>query len=308
MSTPTRPSVSIVIPAFNAQHVLPRQLEALLPQLQDGDEIIVADNRSTDGTAQLLQRLAREHRSLRSVPAAQRQGVNHARNCGLLASSGQLVLICDADDRVHPGWVQAMVEALAKAPLVGGRSLPVDDDGQPLGLALGLSSVLGGPDYPLGANLGMRRVVAETTGGFDEAFARGHDETDLAWRAQAAGFALTEAPEAVIDYTQRRAPRSRARQARGSGRTSILLWTRHEHLLPPHAVNMRAAVRSLLRSLPLGLRLLLHRVVLEEAAEWGWCVGVLEGHVRYRLLRRIPAPIIPVIPPISAPGPRAGSD
>lgn len=168
--------------------------------------------------------------------------------------------------------------------------------------------MLGGPDYPLGANLGMRRAVAETTGGFDEAFARGHDGTDLARRAQAAGFALTEAPEAVIDYTQRLPPRSRARQARGSGRTSILLWTRHEHLLPPHAVNMRAAVRNLLRSLPLGLRLLLGRADLEAAAAWGWCAGVLEGHVRYRLLRRIPAPIIPVIPPVSAREPRDGSD
>lgn len=295
MTPPVRPAVSVVIPAYNAAGDLARQLAALRPQLRADDEVLVADNRSTDGTAEQVGRLAQDWPGLRSLPALERQDVNHARNTGLQAAGRELVLICDADDVVHPGWVDALVAGLEQHDIVGGSSHPVDAQGRALGPAQGLLSVLGGPRYALGANVGMCRAVPEAIGGFDEAFAEGHDEADFCWRAQAAGFSLGSAPEARIDYRQRSDPRSRTRQTRGSGRTSILLWARHPDVAAPHSVNLRSALRHAARGLPLAVRLVAGRGDLEEAGRWGWVIGVLEGHLRYRILRRVPPPIIPAI-------------
>ena len=50
-----RPSLSVLIVAWNSREELARTLPALLPELGEGDELIVVDNDSTDGTAEAVQ-------------------------------------------------------------------------------------------------------------------------------------------------------------------------------------------------------------------------------------------------------------
>lgn len=54
------PAVSVVIPCFNVENDLPHQLAALVPQLGPEDEVVLVNNRSTDGTAELLRALAEQ--------------------------------------------------------------------------------------------------------------------------------------------------------------------------------------------------------------------------------------------------------
>lgn len=286
-------TVSVIIPCYNAEQWVQKQIDAVLAQLEWEDELVLVDNRSTDGTRGILDAAAEHDPRVRVISASERAGVNHARNTGLAAASKDILLICDADDLIHKGWVASFREALRDGGLGGGCATPVDEAGQRVGPDLRLSHVLGGPPYPMGGNMGLTREVLDAVVGFDESFAGGHDETDFAWRAHEAGWTARFVPGARIDYLQRPNARATVRQRRSYGRTSVLLWTRHPETAGQNAVSLHGALLHLITAVPLGLKTLLRRASLEEAADWGWKLGVAEGHLRYRLLKRIPAPLIP---------------
>ncbi|KYK02188.1 MULTISPECIES: glycosyltransferase family 2 protein [Micrococcus] len=289
-----KPTVSVIIPCYNAEAWVTKQATAVLAQLDPSDELVLVDNRSTDGTPALLAEASAADPRVRVVEATERQGVNHARNTGLAAAGGDILLICDADDALHPGWVESFRRVLAEDYLAGGASTPVDVDGRRLGPDLGLLRVFGGPPYPLGANMGMTRVVYETVGGFDESFTGGHDEADFAWRAAAAGFPTQFVPEARIDYRQRSDAQGLTAQRRNYARTSIQLWTRHQAVADPQGVSFKGALRGVLTSLPRLVRSRRNKgATLEDAAAWGWNLGLLEGHLRYRVFGRPPQALIP---------------
>lgn len=308
MNSSPLPAVSVVIPCFNVENDLPHQLAALVPQLGPEDEVVLVDNRSTDGTAELLRALAEQDPRLRGVPAMDKPGVNHARNCGILAARHRTILICDADDRVHPGWVDAFRVALVTNGLAGGVAVPVDQSGERIGPDLGLTEIFGGPAYALGGNMGLTREVFDAVGGFDESFIGGHDEADFAWRAAEAGWTARLVPGARLDYVQRPTPAGAVRQRRNYARTSIQLWAHHPHVAESTAVSFSGAVRRLARTLPAGARVARGSASLHDASEWGWAVGLVEGHLRYRILGSPPIRVLPAIPSDGGPaeGPVAG--
>ena len=140
--------------------------------------------------------------------------------------------------------------------------------------------------------MAMTRDVFDAVGGFDESFRGGHDEADFAWRAADAGFPTRFVPEARIDYLQRSDVRGVVTQRRNYARTAIQLWTRHPHLVDPLGVSLRGALQGALTGLTTWGRVLRGSATLEDGAEWGWRLGTLEGHLRYRVLGRPPAPLI----------------
>lgn len=287
-----KPTVSVIIPCYNAEAWIGRQITAVLAQLGPEDELVLVDNLSTDATPALLAEAAAADPRARVVTAAARQGVNHARNVGLAEARGDILLICDADDRIHTGWVEAFRSAFSDSGVAGGAAIPVDGNGRRVGEDLGLHHVFGGPPYPLGANMAMTRDVFDAVGGFDESFRGGHDEADFAWRAADAGFPTRFVPEARIDYLQRSDVRGVVTQRRNYARTAIQLWTRHPHLVDPLGVSLRGALQGALTGLTTWGRVLRGSATLEDGAEWGWRLGTLEGHLRYRVLGRPPAPLI----------------
>lgn len=287
-----KPTVSVIIPCYNAEAWIGRQIPAVLAQLGPEDELVLVDNLSTDATPALLAEAAAADPRARVVTAAERQGVNHARNVGLADARGDILLICDADDRIHAGWVEAFRSAFSDSGVAGGAAIPVDGNGQRVGEDLGLHHVFGGPPYPLGANMAMTRDVFDAVGGFDESFRGGHDEADFAWRAADAGFPTRFVPEARIDYLQRSDVRGVVTQRRNYARTAIQLWTRHPHLVDPLGVSLRGAFQGALTGLPTWGRVLRGSATLADGAEWGWRLGTLEGHLRYRVLGRPPTPLI----------------
>ncbi|ROZ63030.1 glycosyltransferase [Kocuria soli] len=307
MNGATSGSVSVVVPVRNAAATVATQVRAVLAQLHDGDRVVAVDNRSTDATARVLYELRREDPRVRIVEAPLRAGVAHARNAGVAATDTDLVLFCDADDRVHPGWRDAMVDGLMRHDLVGGglhrvsghRPGPGEQERTP-DLAVEvpgeLPTIFDHHRYPVGANMGVRRTVLQRIGGFDESFVRGHEETDFAWRAQDTGYTLGYVPDAVVDYTERADARGELRRFRHYGRTSLQLWCRHRDKLPPHGVSARGAVRALVTLLPSALGLVRGTAEHHSARRLGWALGVVEGHARYRVLGRVPEARIPGFP------------
>lgn len=117
-STPTAPSVSVVIPVYNGAPTLPLQLEALHTQVgAPAFEVVVVDNRSTDDLDGAVRPFMESGPPLRVVRADGHQGSSYARNRGIAAARAPYVMFCDADDVVSRHWVATGAAAFATAPI-----------------------------------------------------------------------------------------------------------------------------------------------------------------------------------------------
>jgi glycosyltransferase involved in cell wall biosynthesis len=105
------PSVSVIIPAFNAERTLAETLESALAQTFEKIEIIVIDDGSTDGTREIAQSFAARDPRVRVI-VQENGGVADARNAGIRAARAPLVSPLDADDVWHPCFLEKVHAAL----------------------------------------------------------------------------------------------------------------------------------------------------------------------------------------------------
>lgn len=282
--------LTVVIPARNEEHTLPAQLEVLLAQEWSGTwEIVVADNGSTDGTAEVVRRYGATHPRLRLVDAGARPGLSACRNAGAAAGRGSSFALCDADDLVAEGWVEAMGEALRHHEFVTG---PLELDRlNPDWLAAtrgrgderGVPTFYGIFPYAHGNNLGLQRAAWERLGRFDEGFPNGAEDIEFGLRAWQAGVPVHFVREAVVHYRYRSRPNDLWRQGTTYGRSRPLVRRRLKESGAP-APSPVAGWRSwlwLLIHLP-GLR------TRPGRSAWIWVaanrIGHLQGSVRHRCL------------------------
>jgi glycosyltransferase involved in cell wall biosynthesis len=90
---PNNPSISVVIPAFNAEHCISDAIQSVLDQTYEVSEIIVADDGSSDNTSEVAARFAKTRVIKRS-----NGGPGAARNTGISAASGEWIAFLDSDD------------------------------------------------------------------------------------------------------------------------------------------------------------------------------------------------------------------
>lgn len=89
--------VSVIVPCYNEEQDIPRCLTDLLSQDYENMEIIVVDDGSTDGTAQVVKRFMEKNPRLKLFSSGGRRGPANARNLGAKASSGEVLIFKDAD-------------------------------------------------------------------------------------------------------------------------------------------------------------------------------------------------------------------
>src|SRR3954464_1168336 len=93
--------ISVIIPVRNGADTLAEQLEAPAGQTYSGEwEVILADNRATDGTRARAEQGSSKLPVLTIVDASERPGSSFARNCGAAHATGDFLAFCDADDVV----------------------------------------------------------------------------------------------------------------------------------------------------------------------------------------------------------------
>jgi len=106
------PSVSVVIPAYNAEKTIIRNLSALVKQKCPYPyEIIVVDDGSTDKTAEITKKFIEDFanpKRMRLINLAHR-GPAAARNTGIKEAKSDIVLFTDADCVVEEEWISSMV-------------------------------------------------------------------------------------------------------------------------------------------------------------------------------------------------------
>jgi O-antigen/teichoic acid export membrane protein/glycosyltransferase involved in cell wall biosynthesis len=127
------PKVSIVIPTHNMAWYLPVALDSALSQGYPNIEVIVADDGSTDGTAEVLRPYLPHIRYFRQ----EQQGVAAARNRALELAQGEYVRFLDADDALCADALFTQVDLLNQYPqvaLVHGPAYVIDSDGRVQGL------------------------------------------------------------------------------------------------------------------------------------------------------------------------------
>lgn len=105
------PTISVVIPVLNERRVLARCLDALHAQTEPVDEIVVVDNGSSDGTAEL----AAGYPLVRVLQEPNR-GISYARTTGFDAARGAVIARIDADTVVAPDWAAVLRRVFAAEP------------------------------------------------------------------------------------------------------------------------------------------------------------------------------------------------
>lgn len=211
---PGQPLVSIVICTYNRREDLRRGLDALAALTYPDREVIVVDNRSTDGTAELLAGYP-----VRRV-LEERQGVSHARNAGIEAARGDWLLYFDDDASVEtPDLIERMLATARLDPRIGmvgcriqavqvGEGDPhlaalfLDTNGQDLGPE---DRVF--PEHPclIGACLMYRRdalgdIRCRPELGRRGRFPLGREELDISERIHAKGWASAYCASARVKH------------------------------------------------------------------------------------------------------------
>lgn len=108
-------SVSVIIPAYNAEATIAETLVSVQGQTLSPDEIIVIDDGSSDATPRIVASVAAGDPRVRLITQTN-AGVAEARNTGIRAARSDWVASVDADDIWHPRWIELMVAAVEAAP------------------------------------------------------------------------------------------------------------------------------------------------------------------------------------------------
>lgn len=105
------PLISVIIPVYNIKKYLPRCVRSVTAQTYERLEILLVDDGSTDGTAELCDRLAMEDSRIR-VFHKKNGGSSSARNMGLAGMSGEYVGFVDSDDYIEPDMYEKLLQGL----------------------------------------------------------------------------------------------------------------------------------------------------------------------------------------------------
>ncbi len=105
-------SITAVIPAYNCDAWIARSIDSVLNQTHPVDEVIVVDDGSTDGTAEVIKAYGDRVRYLYQANA----GVSAARNAGIQAATGNWIAFLDADDEWLPDKIKRQTDLLTRHP------------------------------------------------------------------------------------------------------------------------------------------------------------------------------------------------
>ncbi len=182
-----RPTISLIIPAYNEEDYLPACLDAIMANVAGkAIEIIVVDNNSTDRTPEVIARYPGV-----TCVFEPRKGITRARQRGFVESKGDILAYVDADTHPPAGWIEQIWEQFARRNDLACLSGPYsfyDLSGLRNRVSTGWF-VVARPLYGItgymmvGGNFAIRRDVLEKMGGFDSTIEFYGEDVDIGKRA-----------------------------------------------------------------------------------------------------------------------------
>jgi GT2 family glycosyltransferase len=217
MPGPSAIRLSVVVVTYNSAEAVRSTLPAVRDQLGAGDELVVVDNASTDGTRAVVAEIVPD---AVVVPNAGNAGFAAGANAGVRAASGDLVVLLNPDATPAPGFAAAI-----RAPMEDGRGwsawmgLVTAEGGRVVNTSGGVvhftglawageagapaRGARGGPRevaFASGACLAMPRTAWLEAGGFPEAYFMYHEDVELSLRLRLQGGRVGIEPAAVVDH------------------------------------------------------------------------------------------------------------
>jgi GT2 family glycosyltransferase len=217
-------AISVVVVNWNRRDFLTACLQSLKrQQINQPFEVVVVDNGSSDGSAEMVSREWGDDPLVRVVLLRNREnrGFCAANNQGFAASDAEFIALLNNDAEADPGWLRALASAFEGRPDVGmaaSKILVHEDprridkvghliypDGQNRGRGTGeldrgqydrVEEVL----WPDGCAAMYRRSMLEEIGGFDEDFFAYADDAELGLRARIAGWKCLYMPQALVRH------------------------------------------------------------------------------------------------------------
>ncbi len=174
------PTISVVMPAYNAADYLTDAIKSVLVQTVEDIELIVVDDGSTDDTAAVVDSFDDDR--IRPIRLEENVGVPAARNRGLEEARGEYVACHDADDRSRPDRFERQLEFLEAhddVAAVGTGARLVDESGAVIGrkhipTEPSLQDIIDENRF-VHASMMFRRSALEEVGGYDEWFSVAQD-------------------------------------------------------------------------------------------------------------------------------------
>jgi GT2 family glycosyltransferase len=211
-----RPTLSVLIVAYENRDDLSKTLPALLPELGEGDELIVVENKAGDGCADLVRELSPE---ARIVPMGGNAGFAGGIDAGAEVAGGELLVILNPDAAPQPGfgeairrpWTDGRGWGAWQALVADGELRRVNSTGNPLhftgitwagghGRPLAQAPPAGEVTVASGACLAIPAASWRRVGGFPAEFFLYHEDVDLSVRLRAEGHAVGIEPTAVVAH------------------------------------------------------------------------------------------------------------
>lgn len=239
----TAPSVSVVIPSFNRANLLPRLVEALAAQSHPAVEVVFIDDGSTDETLSILEEACGERAGWRVIQQ-QNAGPAAARNVGVGAATGDLIVFTDDDCVPHTRFIEEHVQShvtRGKGYAVAGYT-PWHPD---LEVSPFMEMALRGALFAFNritdpenlsftcfysANCSIWRDDLLSVEGFDETIRFYFEDTDLAYRLQEQGVRLVFNERAVAYHAEPVDLERFLKRQRAAGKSAVRMVAKHPHL------------------------------------------------------------------------------
>ena len=232
------PTISVVVPCFNVEHVIERCIEALLAQEYEKDKfsIIIIDDKSTDDTEKLIEQY-RENDQVKIIKHFRNRGLAAARNSGIKASKSKIIGFLDSDIIVQKDWLKLMLNVLQNPGVVacmGDTKLPEGRPQENIDKFLyhpkrgvrqfNEDTPIEVPGFIMG-NSFVERKALKNVGMFDETFDTwGGEDTDLAirlWEQYPKGLRFTN--KAKGDHYHKRELNNLLNDMKKYGATNYLI-------------------------------------------------------------------------------------
>lgn len=213
----TRTYVDYIITSYNSKKIIGDCLESVKKQTHKDWTCTVIDDGSTDSTVEYIKK---SFPWARVIANADNKGPSIRRNEAIAATKHPLIAILDSDIVLDPKWTEKQIAFLEREPYCGiaGSKLVYFDEPKRLNASagglfsfgIGFDEGAGKPAtsftrpkrcmYVCSAALLMKRSMVKKIGAFDPTYFYGHEDTDLGWRANIAGYSVWSNPNALAKH------------------------------------------------------------------------------------------------------------
>lgn len=208
---------SIIILTYNSEKTLPALLHSLEYSIRPGDEVIIVDNNSNEGTSRIINKFLKTNYNFRFIQNKTNLGFSAGSNVGIKAAINPFIILLNPDTIVTKNWIPRLLahfdndKIAAVGPVsnyVAGlqrmdlylKKLPENLDMD--GIGDFVYNAFNGKSIEtkllIGFCIALRKSVIDKLGHLDEDLFLGNDDLELSWRLRLNGYTLKVALDVFI--------------------------------------------------------------------------------------------------------------